>query len=241
MPQPSPVCNGPLNGYHKPSAHSGYHRSCAHWQHIPATKKQQQRDSLARWQDAWRSKEVVPEIATDWQRVAGDQKDVTPFITSTLTPRERQIVELDATALLEHLHHPDLYSEDCYTSAEVTKAFCKSATVANALTNCLTEIFFDVAMTRATELDQYRLENDGRVVGPLHGLPVSIKDHIFVKGLDTSTGYVAWANKSKATEDAVAVHLLRRAGAVLYAKTANPQTLLVGNLCLTALMKAKFD
>ncbi len=76
-------------------------------------------------------------------------------------------------------------------------------------------------------MDKYQ-EETGDVVGPLHGVPVSIKDHIMVKGHDTSTGYIAWAYKTYATKDAVAVDLLRRAGAVLYVKTANPQTLLVG-------------
>jgi len=78
----------------------------------------------------------------------------------------------------------------------------------------------------------------------LHGLPVSIKDHILLKGHDTSTGknhmegesllayhqrtgYTSWAFKTVAQKDAVAVHILRDAGAVFYVKTANPQSLLV--------------
>jgi amidase len=56
---------------------------------------------------------------------------------------------------------------------------------------------------------------------------VSIKDHILVKGTDTSTGYIAWAYNKVADKDAVVVRILREAGAVIYVKTANPQTLLV--------------
>ena len=40
------------------------------------------------------------------------------------------------------------------------------------------------------------------------------------------TGYISWAFKRIADKDAVAVHILREAGAIFYAKTANPQTLL---------------
>jgi amidase len=58
-------------------------------------------------------------------------------------------------------------------------------------------------------------------------VPVSIKDHIKVKGLDTASGYAGWAFKTYADIDAVVVDVLRKAGAILYVKTANPQTLLV--------------
>jgi amidase len=196
------------------------------WQNVQRKKKRQQEEALDRWRMTWGSKEM-PELTMDWKSEAGDKLDVTFLLTSTLSSREREIVNMDATALLERLHHSDLDSPDRYTAVEVTMAVCKVSTVAHALTNSLTEIFFCDAMTRATELDKYRRDHKGGIVGPLHGLPVSVKDHIFMKGLDTSTGYIAWANKSIADEDAPIVDILRKAGAVLYVKTANPQTLLV--------------
>jgi hypothetical protein len=57
-------------------------------------------------------------------------------------------------------------------------------------TNCLTEIFIDRALERAAWLDE-QLKSTGKVVGPLHGLPVSLKDQIRIKGLETVMG--AWA------------------------------------------------
>jgi hypothetical protein len=39
-------------------------------------------------------------------------------------------------------------------------------------------------------------------------------------------GYISWAFQRIADKDAVAVRILRDAGAVFYVKTANPQTLL---------------
>ncbi|KAG8695479.1 hypothetical protein FRC11_001450 [Ceratobasidium sp. 423] len=83
---------------------------------------------------------------------------------------------------------------------------------------------FSQALDRARELDAYLLET-GKVVGPLHGVPVSIKDHISVKGEDTACGYVAWVGKKIAEEDATVVRVLRAAGAVVYVKTTNPQAL----------------
>lgn len=54
-------------------------------------------------------------------------------------------------------------------------------------TNCLTEIFVDRALERAAWLDE-QLKSTGKIVGPLHGLPVSLKDQIRIKGLETVMG-----------------------------------------------------
>src|SRR6266487_5598221 len=99
MPHDSPVCSGIGGvGYKQPM----------HWQKVQEAKKGQQNAYLARWLDAWRSMEENPEAT--WQRVPETEKDVTRHLTSSLTTRERELVEMDATALLERLHHPDLLS-----------------------------------------------------------------------------------------------------------------------------------
>lgn len=46
------------------------------------------------------------------------------------------------------------------------------------------------ALARAKELDDY-LKNTGNVVGALHGLPVSLKDQVQLKGLETTLGKFA--------------------------------------------------
>ncbi|GAB1528443.1 hypothetical protein RhiTH_011637 [Rhizoctonia solani] len=146
------------------------------------------------------------------------QKNITPLVHTRLTDRERSFLATDATDLARRLA-----SRDC-TALEVTTAFCKAAYVAQELTNCLTEVMFDQALARARELDMH-ISATGKVVGPLHGVPVSIKDHIAVKGEDTATGFVAWAGRKIAEEDATIVRILRQAGAIIYVKTTNPQAL----------------
>lgn len=53
--------------------------------------------------------------------------------------------------------------------------------------NCLTEVFVEQALNRAAEVDAY-LRRTGSVMGPLHGLPISLKDQLCMKGLETIMG-----------------------------------------------------
>ncbi|CAE6486745.1 unnamed protein product [Rhizoctonia solani] len=151
-------------------------------------------------------------------------KNVTSLVHARLTDRERTFLASDVTDLARRLA-----VKEC-TAVEVTTAFCKATYVAQELTNCVTEVMFTQALARAQELDAHILET-GKVVGPLHGIPVSIKDHIYVKGEDTATGFVSWAGRTVAEEDAVIVQILRAAGAVIYVKTTNPQSLYALETC----------
>ncbi|KAI2472487.1 amidase [Annulohypoxylon bovei var. microspora] len=110
------------------------------------------------------------------------------------------------------------------TSEAVTRAYIHKAIAAHSQTNCLTEIFFQEALTRARELDDYRIKH-GSIVGPLHGVPVTFKDQFDIKGHDTTLGYVS-RTFAPATEDAILVGMLRKLGAVVLAKTNLPQSIM---------------
>lgn len=105
----------------------------------------------------------------------------------------------------------------------------------SAKTNCLHETFFDAAIEDAKALDDFYRQNQ-KPIGPLHGLPVSLKDQFHVKGVETSMGYVGWlgtfegkkgTGKEKVFESEL-VKELRSLGAVLYCKTSVPHTLMSG-------------
>lgn len=87
------------------------------------------------------------------------------------------------------------------------------------------EFFPEQALAQAKELDAYYNEHK-KPSGPLHGLPISLKDQFRIKDLETSMGYVGWVGKYD-TEDSVLVAMLRKAGAVFYVKTSVPQSLMM--------------
>src|SRR5262245_45929618 len=62
----------------------------------------------------------------------------------------------------------------------------------------------------------------GNRLGPLHGVPFSVKDLLFTAGVRTTMGSVMFADQVPA-EDAVPVRRLRDAGAILVGKTTTPE------------------
>jgi Asp-tRNA(Asn)/Glu-tRNA(Gln) amidotransferase A subunit family amidase len=76
------------------------------------------------------------------------------------------------------------------------------------------------ALTQARALDQLRLE--GKPIGPLHGVPVAIKDIFDTADMPTENGSVICAGRTP-SRDATAVSLLRAAGAVIMGKTVTTE------------------
>ncbi|KAJ5987588.1 hypothetical protein N7451_011953 [Penicillium sp. IBT 35674x] len=147
-----------------------------------------------------------------------------PRTCGLLTSKELEITEkYDIRALVLAMTEGKLKAED------VVQGFCKRAAIAHQLTRCLTEPLFDRALHRARELDSH-LQRTGRPVGPLHGLPVSVKDTFNIKGVDSSIGLSALAFKP-ASANSPLVDLLESLGAIVIAKTNVPQTLATLDSC----------
>jgi len=89
----------------------------------------------------------------------------------------------------------------------------------------LTEILFEDAVTRARELDTFFAAN-GRPIGPLHGVPMTLKDQFDVAGYDSTLGYVGRAFQP-ALQDCVLVSTLKQVGAIIIAKSNLPQSIMV--------------
>jgi Asp-tRNA(Asn)/Glu-tRNA(Gln) amidotransferase A subunit family amidase len=78
----------------------------------------------------------------------------------------------------------------------------------------------EYALQQARALDQLRLE--GKAIGPLHGIPVAIKDIFDTADMPTENGSVLHAGRTP-SRDATAVSLLRAAGAVIIGKTVTTE------------------
>lgn len=202
------------------------------WQAQAQAKRQAVLDAIP---PKWRLPAPVPP--------ATDVRDVTAtYIQQFLTPREIEITETDAVGVTERT------ATGQWTAVEVTEAFCHRAALAHQLVcisprgiiypnyvqvNCLHEIFFDAALDSARQLDEYYARAK-QPLGPLHGLPVSLKDQFHVKGVETTMGYVGWigtfqgnrGDPRREVAESELVRELRNLGAVLYCKTSVPVTLM---------------
>jgi Asp-tRNA(Asn)/Glu-tRNA(Gln) amidotransferase A subunit family amidase len=76
------------------------------------------------------------------------------------------------------------------------------------------------ALAQARAADERRLE--GRPIGPLHGVPVGVKDIIDTGDMPTENGSVLHAGRTP-SRDATVVSMLRAAGAVIMGKTVTTE------------------
>ncbi|KAK2761812.1 Acetamidase [Arachnomyces sp. PD_36] len=189
------------------------------WKAIAAAKRESILQSIP---EQWRLQNPIPP-PSELRNVTGS------YIQQFLNSREIEITETDAVEIAKKT------TSGQWTAVEVTKAFCHRASIAHQLVNCLHEIFFDAAIADAERLDAYYAINR-KPIGPLHGLPVSLKDQFHVKGVETTMGYLGWigtfqgnkADPRKGVFESELVRELRALGAVLYCKTSVPTTLMSG-------------
>ena len=93
----------------------------------------------------------------------------------------------------------------------------------NPKINAAVEILSETALEEAREADDALGRGDD--AGPLHGVPVSIKDSIDVRGVRTTAGTWGRRDAPAAECDATLVQRLRYAGAIPIAKTNLPDLL----------------
>jgi amidase len=190
---------------------------------------------IADWQELAKSKRdsVAAKIPKNWllpSNLTSQYNETStlnvldvPRTCGLLTEQELAITEnYDATDLIQ------LMSTGRLKSVDVVTAFCKRAAIAQQCVNCLTEIMFDQALAMARECDTH-LEKEGKPIGPLHGLPISLKDSFNVKGTQATIGYVSFISHPPAATNSSLVDILASAGAVFYVKTNLPQTMMTAD------------
>jgi aspartyl-tRNA(Asn)/glutamyl-tRNA(Gln) amidotransferase subunit A len=102
------------------------------------------------------------------------------------------------------------------SSVELTRAVLERIAALNKQTNAFITVTADLAMSQAEAADKALGAGDDR--GPLHGIPISLKDLIDTAGIRTTAASRVLAHRVP-SEDATVVTRLRNAGAVLVGKT----------------------
>ena len=105
------------------------------------------------------------------------------------------------------------------SSRAVVELYLERIARHNSAINAVVTLDAERACQRADECD--RAQEDGRVLGPLHGVPVTIKDAFETEGLRTTSGLEEYSDYVP-TSNAAAVQRLVDAGAVVLGKTNCP-------------------
>jgi amidase len=85
--------------------------------------------------------------------------------------------------------------------------------------NAFTQVLTDRALAQARALDDRQAR--GEELGPLHGVPIAVKDEVDVEGVPTTFGGAG--NTVPAVADGEMVRRLRAAGAIIVGKTTLPE------------------
>jgi amidase len=106
------------------------------------------------------------------------------------------------------------------SSEEVVRTFIDRIEKVNPKLNAVVQLAIDRALAEARDADSATAKGD--VKGPLHGVPITIKDSLETAGI-ISTGGTKGRSAFVPSQDATVVARLRRAGAILLGKTNTPE------------------
>jgi amidase len=113
----------------------------------------------------------------------------------------------------------DMIRSGASTSREIIEAHLERIEAVNPLVNAVVEVRPDEVRREADAADA--AVKAGTTLGPLHGVPFTIKINLDVAGYSTSEGTVVLKD-FMATEDAPTVERMRASGAVALARTNMP-------------------
>lgn len=107
-----------------------------------------------------------------------------------------------------------------HSATEALESVLARVEAVNPHLNAITYDCSDAARAEAAAADEAVARGDE--LGPLHGVPVTIKENVDQAGTPNTNGIPALANLM-ATEDAPLVSNLRKAGAVIFGRTNTPE------------------
>ncbi|RAL24120.1 amidase [Thermoflavimicrobium daqui] len=123
------------------------------------------------------------------------------------------ILSMSATILAQKIASQEV------TSLQATETYIAHIQRFNPKLNLMVEERFHSAREEAKEKDQ--MIQNGRAKGKLFGVPVSVKESFFVKGMKTTSGLPSRKNCID-SEDAQVIKYLKEEGAIILGKTNTP-------------------
>jgi aspartyl-tRNA(Asn)/glutamyl-tRNA(Gln) amidotransferase subunit A len=115
------------------------------------------------------------------------------------------------------------------TSTELVQAYLDRIKIYNPKLNCFITVMHDKALEQADQLDKEA--KAGKFRGPLHGVPIVLKDNIDTAGTRTTAASQVFDDRVP-TEDAFVAAKLKTAGAVILGK-ANMHEFAMGHTSAT--------
>ena len=118
----------------------------------------------------------------------------------------------------------DLIRDKEITSVEILENLLSQIKAKNTDVNAVVTLDAETAMDKAKEAD--KLTEQGKSLGPLHGIPMTIKDAYEVEGMVSTGGDPNWKDNVP-SKNAEAVQRLVNAGAIIFGKTNVPYLSLI--------------
>src|SRR5256712_1253953 len=113
-----------------------------------------------------------------------------------------------------------LIRDGVITSEQLVRACLNRVSETDSRVQAWAFLDADHALAQARAADEWRL--GGRPTGPVHGVPVGVKDIIDTADMPTENGSVLHAGRAP-SRDATVVAMLRAAGAVVMGKTVTTE------------------
>lgn len=138
-------------------------------------------------------------------------------MAETVGSQHTSIIQMGAAELARRIRAREL------SAAEVVDAYIARIEEVNPRLNAVVVPLFDQARAEAKAADEALAR--GEPVGPLHGVPITIKECHHVKGTCSTAGLLSQRGH-RAERDGLMVERLRQAGAIVLGKTNVPQFML---------------
>lgn len=129
--------------------------------------------------------------------------------------KQNRILSLTACELLNEIKQKSITSEEILITYSV-----RAATIGLDY-GLIGDVNFEEALMEAKKKDEET--NNTSELPPLHGLPISIKDHITTKGFRYTAGFTKTATQPKSPQDCNFIKVLRENGAIFYVTSNLPQ------------------